>query len=90
MSSSSAAPTDAGFGSAQCDASLSGQADCQYLFFSFVAKHGLAECTQETSSEQIQVSAVYLNHLYQQPPKCIHIRERLELWAKKRRERSDD
>ena len=52
-------------------------------FFDFVVKDSLANTMQEMSSEQIQVIAVFLNHLLRKPPKRIHISERLDLIQKK-------
>lgn len=52
-------------------------------FFDFVLKYSLAQTMQEMSSEQIQVIAVFLNHLLKKRPKRIHISERLDLIQKK-------
>ena len=52
-------------------------------FFDFVVKHSLADTMQQMSSEQIQVIAVFLNHLLRKPSKRIHISERLDLIQKK-------
>ena len=52
-------------------------------FFDFVLKYSLADTMQQMRSEQIQVIAVFLNHLLRKPPKRIHISERLDLLQKK-------
>ena len=52
-------------------------------FFNFVRKYSLADTMQDMGSEQIQVIAVFLNHLLRTPPKRIHISERLDLIQKK-------
>ena len=51
--------------------------------FDFVLKYSLAHTMQQMRSEQIQVMAVFLNHLLRKPPKRIHISERLDLLQKK-------
>jgi hypothetical protein len=49
-----------------------------------VIKHSLAGTMQEMRSEQIQVIAVFLNHLLRTPPQRIHLSERLDLIQEKR------
>ena len=52
-------------------------------FFNLVVKHQLADTMQTMRSEQIQVIALFLNHLLQKPPKRIHLSERLDLIQQK-------
>jgi len=52
-------------------------------FFDFVLKYSLADTMQEMTSEQIQVTALFLNHLLQKPAKRIHLSERLDLLQRK-------
>ena len=46
-------------------------------FFDFVVKHNLADTMVSMSAQQIQVIAIFLNHLQRKPPNRVHISERL-------------
>ena len=48
-------------------------------FFDFVLKYNLADAMRDMTSEQIQVTALYLSHLSQKPPKRVHLSERSDL-----------
>ena len=48
-------------------------------FFDFVLKNSLTQVMQELTSEQIQVTALFLSHLLQKPPKRMDLSERLDL-----------
>ena len=52
-------------------------------FFDFVVKHNLADTMVSMSAQQIQVIAIFLSHLQRNPPKRIHISERLYLIQQK-------
>ena len=52
-------------------------------FLDFVVKHQLADAMQTMRSEQIQVIALFLNHLLQKPPKRVPLSERLDLIQQK-------
>jgi hypothetical protein len=52
-------------------------------FFDFVLKHSLADAMRDMTSEQIQVTALFLSHLLQKPPKLIELSERFDLLQKK-------
>ena len=48
-------------------------------FFDFVQVNSLAQFMRELTSEQIQVTALFLSHLLQKPPKRMELSERLDL-----------
>ena len=50
-----------------------------HAFFDFALKNSLAHVMQELTSEQIQVTALFLSKLLQKPPKRIYISERFDL-----------
>ena len=52
-------------------------------FFDFAVKHNLADTVASMSAQQIQVIALFLNHLQRKPPKRVHISERLNLFRQK-------
>ena len=52
-------------------------------FFEFVQLYELTDAMTSMSSRQIQVLALFVGHLLRQPPKRLHISERLDLLRKK-------
>ena len=52
-------------------------------FFDFVLRYSLADTMKDMTSEQIQVTALFLKHLLQKPPARVHLSERFDLLQKK-------
>ena len=52
-------------------------------FLKFVQLYELTDAMTSMSSRQIQVLALFVGHLLRQPPKRLHISERLDLLRKK-------
>ncbi len=53
------------------------------VFFDFVNRYSLADLMGDMTSEQIQVIALFSNHLLQKPPARIHLSERSDLLQRK-------
>ena len=49
----------------------------------FALNNDLASVMLELTSEQIQVTALFLSHLFQKPPKRIYLSERFDLLQRK-------